>query len=188
MSEYGAPQRTNAPNIGKANIGDRIAFTTRTKTTFRGGAHTQSACGILTAIQIFERLGVIRATVDGEIYTLGAHVVVEVKRAPGAPPLELPAPQRQSTRTYTKSTERMRSDTAAELFGVTTTRPADSLSSAHVGQEIALRIDGNDITGVITSVARGFGDMADIGVDGQSFVLPGDKNVSVTKRRMSAAS
>jgi len=188
MNDFGTPQRTSASNIGKANIGDHISFSTRIKATFRSPAHTQSACGVMTEVQVFSRLGVIRATVDGEIYTLGAHIIVEVKRAPGAPPLELPAPQRRARRSYTKSTERMRSDTAAELFGVTTTRPADSLSTAHVGQEIALRIDGNDITGVITSVARSFGDMADIGVDGQSFILPGDKNVSVTKRRMSAAS
>tara|TARA_R110002051_G_scaffold314950_3_gene392640 strand:+ start:6780 stop:7346 length:567 start_codon:yes stop_codon:yes gene_type:complete len=181
-------QRTNAYNIGKANIGDRIAFTSSIKGTARVPASTVSANGILTAVQVLGRLGVIRATVDGEIYTLGPTVIVDVERATDARPLTMPKPETQRRRRFEKSTERLRTETAAELFGIRTQRPVDSLSANHVGHEIAFAYGDSEFTGTVTSVERGFAGMTDVGVDGRHFVFPGDKVVTVIRHRMSTAS
>jgi hypothetical protein len=186
MSENGTVQKTNASNIGKANIGDHVAFSVSVPATFRGPARTDSVSGVLTAISVLARMGVIRATVDEVIYTLGSHIIVDVVRAPDATPMSLPVPLATPRRGSFRSVDRSRADVAKELFGVSSSCPADFLTPSHVGHEIAFRLGGKELTGVITSVARVLGGMNEVGVDGQKFVLPADKFVTVTRRRMSA--
>lgn len=184
--------------LSSDNIGDRIEFTQHDKVNPRTGAAPKTVSGSGTIEKILKVPHGDRAlvTVDGVAHALDMHTRVSLARKSGRPPMVLPP----SRNTFTPADYRVPEegdevDENAHYVSATPPAPrpevpgtridtwVETLTGADLGHLVSFTYQNSSFEGVLESFNLDcIGDFSSITLDGQKFLLPGGKPLTLRVR------